>query len=485
MQGVKIRHKLKILSDDQVDAIEEASFKVLEKTGARFDSDRARERLAKAGAVPHPSRKNVMTFPRSLIKETIKHIHPWGSYCARDPKNDIVFDGETIYAHSLGGNPGMFDLETGEYRMSTLEDVEKSTRVMDALENCHSISNLVVATDVPPELLVIKTQEAMMKNSSKCISGYALNVESVDILAKMWACVTGGIEELRKRPLLDVYASPSSPLTFDSHVCDVMVRGAEYGVPVDIVPCPISGGTAPITIAGGLAQQHAELLAGVVLVQTVSDKIPIMYSGRLSMLDLRTGNNIWGMPELAIASAATVQLAHKHKMICDVYGVTMDGHSYDMQAGIERAQCALLPALAGADDLSGIGGAWENGASYEMLVIDNEIYADVFRAVRSFDVNDETLAVDIIDKVGPMGNFLSVPHTMTWFRKGEIRLSPLWDKRTGEKARHEGVRPLQDLAKDQVKKILKEHQPTPLDPDVERQLAQVVKESEKTLLRHS
>src|SRR4030067_638156 len=183
--------------------------------------------------------------------------------------------------------------------------------------------------------------------------------------------------------------------------------------------------------------------------------------------------------EMALAAAATVQLAHKYKMICDVYGVTMDGHCYDMQAGIERGQCALLPALAGADNLSGIGGAWENGASYERLGIDNEIYSDVFRAVRGFEVNAETLAVDIVDKVGSMGNFLGQPHTMTWLRKGEIRLSSLWDKRTGEKAKKEGVRPVQELAKDQVKKILKKHHPSPLDPDVEEQLAPEAKQAEK------
>lgn len=483
MEGVKIRHRFNILDDEEVDAIEEASFKILEKTGARFDSEDARTRLLKAGAVPHPTRNNVITFPRSLVEETIKHIRPWGTYYARDPKNDIAYDGNTQYAHCLGGNPAILDLETGQSRASTLEDVEKTTRIMDALPNCHSVSNLVVATDVPPELLVVKTQEAMMKNSSKSISGYALNVESTDILAKMWACVTGGLEELRKRPLLDVYASPSSPLTFDSHVCDVMIRGAEYGVPVDIVPCPIAGGTAPITIAGGLAQQHAEMLAGIALVQTVTDKVPIMYSGRLSMMDLRTGNNIWGLPEMALASAATVQIARKHKIISDVYGVTMDGHEFDLQAGHERAQCALIPALAGADNLSGIGGAWNNAASYQMLVVDDEIFADVFRTVRGFDVNEETLATDVIDKVGPMGNFLAVPHTMKWLKKGEIRLSPLWDKRTGEKAMKESPKSLIQRATEEVKRILKEHEPTPLDKDVEKQLAQVVKEAGKSLLR--
>ena len=120
-----------------------------------------------------------------------------------------------------------------------------------------------------------------------------------------------------------------------------------------------------------------------------------------------------------------------------------------------------------------------------MLVVDNEIYADVFRAVRGFDVDDDILAVDVVDKVGSMGNFLGSPHTMKYLKKGEIRLSTLWDKRTGEKARQEGVKPVQERAKEVVKKILKEHQPTPLEPDVEKQLSQVVKEAEKSLLKRS
>ena len=483
MEGVKIKRRLKVLSDEQVNTIHEASLKILDKTGVRFDSEDSRRRLLKAGAQNHPTRKNVLTFPRSMVEDTIRHIQPYGTYFARNPKNDMKFDGEHMFAHCLGGNPNMVDLDTGKVKMATLEDVERATRIMDALENCNAIGNLVVATDVPPEQLVVKTMEAMMKNSSKCISGYALDVSTVDVLAKMWACVAGGMEELRKRPLLDVYGSPSSPLTYDAHAADVLTRGAEYGVPVDLVPCPIAGGTAPVTIAGGLAQQNAELLAGVMLVQTVTAKVPIQYSGRLSIMDLRNGNNVWGMPEMALASAATVQIAHKYKMISDVYGVTMDGHMIDIQSGIERMMTAMIPALAGSDNLSGIGGGWENAACYEMLVIDNEIYSDVFRAVRGFEVDDETLALDVIDKVGPMGNFLAQAHTMKHLRSGEIRNSKLYDKRTVEKAKKEGVRPLQDAAREEVRRILKEHVPEPLDRDVEGELAKIVKDAEKSIAR--
>jgi trimethylamine--corrinoid protein Co-methyltransferase len=264
-----------------------------------------------------------------------------------------------------------------------------------------------------------------------------------------------------------------------------MLKGAEYGLPVDIVPCPISGGTAPITLSGGLAQQNAELLGGVMLIQTVSTKMPIMYCGRLSILDLRTGSNIWGVPEMAMVSAATVQIAHKYHMTADVYGVTTDTNSWDMQTGIERMEAAIVPGLAGADSLSGMGGMWGNSCSFEMLVIDNEIYADVFRTIRGFEVDDEHLALDIIDKVGHMGNFLSQPHTMKYLRLGEVRNSPLFDKRTSDRTKRDGFKALQTVAKEKAKKILKEHVPTPLDKGIERDLDKVIKEESKKLLAGS
>lgn len=485
MEGIRIKHRLEVLTKDEVDQIHEASLDIMEKVGVRVDSANARDRLAKAGAYKHPSRKDVMLFPRSMVLDGIKKIPRYGTYYARDPKNDLKFDGEHQFSHALGGNPRMLDLETGESRMSTLKDVEETTKIQDALPTCHSISNFVVATDVPPQMLVIKTMEAMIRNTSKCVSGYALDVETVDLLAKMWAAVAGSMEELRKRPLFSVYGSPSSPLTLDAHMCDSVLRGAEYNAFIDMVPCPICGGTAPVTLAGGLAQQNAELLAGVLLVQTVSTKIPIQYSGRLSMMDLRSGANIWGVPEMALVSAATVQIAHRYNMIADVYGVTSDVNQMDIQMGVERMMSALVPALAGADNLSGIGGAWESNGSFEMLIIDDEIYQQVYRITQGIEVSKERLAVDVIDKVGPMGNYLAQMHTMKYLKLGEIRASPLFDKRTGERVKHEGLRPLREIAREKARKILKEHEVTPLDKTQDRELTKVVKEAEKVLMRRA
>lgn len=482
MDGVRSGPRLKVLTDDQVEAIHEASLRILEATGVRFDSEDARRRLEAAGATRHPDRANVLRFPRGVVEEALRKIPRYGTYFARDSRNDIAFDGEHTFAHSLGGNPTMLDLETGQLRPSTLADVARSTRLMDALPNCHSTSSLVVATDVPPKALTIRTLEAMLRNTTKCVSGYSLRVEEVDVEARMGAALAGGDEAFRLRPLFTLYASPSSPLTYDAHVCDVMLRAAGYGIPVDVVPCPIAGGTAPQSLAGGLAQQNAELLAGVMLIQTVDPALPSQYSGRLSLLDPRSGKNLWAMPEVALISAATVQIAHRYHMTADVYGVTMDGNGWDAQVGLERMLLALVPALAGADNLSGMGGAWENAASLEMLVLDDEIYEDVFRVLRGIDVDEDHLALDVLDRVGPMGTFLAQRHTMKHLKEGEVRLSPLWDKRTMERASREGIRPIQEVARDVARRILREHEPEPLDRDVDLELGRVVEDGVRELL---
>ncbi len=483
MQGIRNPARLKVLSEEQVDAIHEASLTLLERTGARFDSPDALRRLEEAGALEHPTRKSVLTFPRGVVEEAIRKIPFYGTYCARDPKNDVTFDGAHSFAHALGGNPAILDSGTGQIRSSTLKDVEETTRLQDALVNCHTASPLVVATDVPAPLLVIKTVEAMIRNTSKCVPGYALRTPEVEVLLEMGVAVAGSSEELRGRPFFTLYGSPSSPLTYDGHVCDVMLLAAEHGIPVDVVPCPIAGGTAPLSLAGGLAQQNAELLAGVMLLQTADPKLPSQYSGRLSLLDLRSGKNLWGLPELGLVSAATVQIAHRYHMTADVYGVTTDANGWDLQIGLERMIAALPPALAGADNLSGIGGAWENAGSLEMAVIDDEVYEDVFRVIRGIEVDEDRLALEVIDKVGPMGNFLAQRHTMTYLRKGEMRNSPLWDKRTMDRARTEGIRPIQAVARERALALLKEHTVTPLDPDIDRALARVVEEGGKRLMR--
>ncbi|UCE80945.1 MAG: trimethylamine methyltransferase family protein [Methanobacteriota archaeon] len=477
MKGATRRFRIDILSNKQLDSIHEATLTLLERTGIRFDSKEAIKRLVANGAILRPESKNTILFPRSIVEDAIDRIQHRHEFHARNPANTIKWNGKNVFAGSGGGSPEIIDIKTGTTRPSTLEDVAQMTRLLDALDRCHMVSCQVMATDVHPKHMILKTTEAMIKNTSKCLTGYALDKGTTDALAKMWSSVVGGSEVLRKKKHFAIYGSPSSPLTYDSSVCEVMMRSAHHGIPFDLVPCPMCGGTAPVTLAGGLVQQNAEVLAGLILLQTVDAGLPMLYSGRLSLMDPRTGKNLWGVPEMPLVSAASVQIAHRYNMVADVEVVTSDVQGWDTQMGLERMMTAVAAAVSGADSLAGIGSAWETSSSMEMAVIDDEILAYVFRLLEGIDVDESSLAIDIVDAVGPMGNFLAQRHTIEYLRKGAISLSSLFDKRTEERAMREGFLPLQDRAKETVKRILSKHEPVPLDKDVEKELARIVKES--------
>lgn len=483
MRGIKLNPttRLRVLTEDQIDSIHEATLKILERTGIRFDSEDARKRLLNAGAAPHPSRRCVITFPRTMVEESIKKVTQHNVLYARDRSWDIQYDGYHMYPYAGGGDPKILDLETGLQRPSTYADVEMAARLGDALENNHFAASLVMATDVPHELLVLKTMEATMKNSVKAATGYAPNKESVDYLVKMWACVSGGIEELRRRPLFSLSGSPSSPLTFAENNCDVLLRSVEHGIPFTVVPCPICGETGPMTLGGSLAQQNAEQLGGVMLMQTVTTELPMVYAGRVCVMDPRSGKDLWGLPESALVSAALVQIAKRYRMVSDTSGMATDITRWDMQIGFEHMMTALLPSLAGADSIAGLGSGWEGASSLEMMVVNNEVFNDISKIIRGIQFGELDLEAELIDKVGHMGSFLAERHTIDTIRKEGVRISSLWDRRNSERAAKEGCVALQGRARDRVKELLTEHVPMPLDRDVERDVELVIKEASSNL----
>ena len=195
------------------------------------------------------------------------------------------------------------------------------------------------------------------------------------------------------------------------------------------------------------------------------------------MMDPRTGRDLWGVPEEGLVSAAIVQMARRYGMVSDTNGMSSDITRWDMQMGFEQMMTALMPALAGAESISGLGSGWEGASSLEMMVINNEVFNDIARIIRGIRVDEGGLATDLIDKVGHMGNFLAEPHTMDNLRQGELRVSPLWDKRSSERVAKEGFKPIQDVARERARLILKEHIPDPLDKDIEKDIERLMKDA--------
>jgi len=232
-----------------------------------------------------------------------------------------------------------------------------------------------------------------------------------------------------------------------------------------------------MSIAGALAQQNAEVLASIVLAQLVCPGLPVSYKGRLSVMDPFTALSVWGSPELGLISAGTVEIGHYYNLPVDVYGLSTNSHTLDTQNGYERAFSALVPVLAGADEISGVG-ELDSGvhSCLTQMVIDDEILSSVQRIWRGSEVNDDALAVDVIAEVmrGPR-NFLAESHTVKYLRRGELlrtRLAVRDDWSEWEKAGH---RSLVERAKEKVSELLAEHEVPPLTNEQDTALREVMR----------
>jgi trimethylamine--corrinoid protein Co-methyltransferase len=275
--------------------------------------------------------------------------------------------------------------------------------------------------------------------------------------------------------VLTIGISPLSPLTFPDDTAAAILETARLGIPLGLLPCPIVGATAPMSLAGALAQQNAEVLAAVVLAQLVNPGLPIFYCGRLSLMDHRTGISVWGGVELGLASAATVQIGRRYGLPVNVYGLATNAPLPDLQNGYERALNAVLPALAGADELSGFGEA-EAGvtSSYAQLVCDDEIAAGVRRLRRGLTVDEPALALDVIaaamDGACQGQSFLEQRHTVRTLRAGEVLHARLAERRPWEEWERSGRQGMVDRAQSEAERLLAEHRVPPLDRQQQRDL---------------
>jgi len=282
--------------------------------------------------------------------------------------------------------------------------------------NVSTLTPLFTPQDVPPAGMSLWVYADTIANTAKPVHGpgvqTAREVRAVAELARI-ACPEGTVT---------IAISPLSPLGFPDDVVEALVETARLGLPLGPLPCPILGATSPLSIAGGLAQQNAEVLASIVLAELTRPGLPIFYCGRLSAMNLRTGLSVWGAPEIGLIGAGAVELGHAYHLPVNVYGLCTDAHSSDIQSGYERMLNALLPALAGADELSGVG-EMSGGltSSPAQMVIDDEILGYVHRARQGFVTDAESLAVEVIaNAMDRSRNFMAHKHTIKFMRQGEV-----------------------------------------------------------------
>jgi len=472
---------LNIVTKEAARNIHVAALETLEKTGMDC-TPKIAEVFHKAGADIENNGKTVK-IPQHLVDEALRKAPKTILFGGRNAKNDIILEDGRIY-FGMGGTPTPYirDLETGEFRRPSKQDMIECTRLGDGLSNIKFLMTLAGAFDVPYEVEYLHEFEVLFNNTEKPILFAVPGGDASKRVLEMASAIVGGMDALRKRPIFGLYSETMSPLSF-TEANENMMEFSKARVPIALGPMPMTGSTAPVTVAGCSLIGTSENLAAITLVQLVNPGAPVIYAGWGTHMDPITTRCAYGAPEFTLGTdAVNAAMAHYYGLPCYGFGGCSDSKFPDAQAGAEVMMNAMVAALSGVNLIHDCGYlAGGSVGSMEMAVVANEIAGMVLRIARGVEVSDETLAVDVIREVGPGGHFLSHKHTLKWVR--DAFMPQLFDRTSEVTWAKAGKKQIYEVARERAKKILEEHAPEPLPKDVQQKISNIVKKAEKELVK--
>lgn len=457
------------LTDAQLARIHAASLEILERTGAYLYDEEALALLKKAG-VPAAD-GNRVHIPARLVEWAL----------ALTPKSVTLYDrrGDPVMpleGYNVFYGPGsdclnVIDLDTGQPRPATLHDVADGVRLCDALENIDFIMSWCIASDVDQRLVGQYQMREMLRNSTKPSIFVTPDFDSmVDVIA-MAEVVAGDAEALRQKPITACYINVTGPLRHNQESLQKLLYLAGKGLPTTYIPVVLRGLNGPVTQAGALALANAGEMVGVVLAQLKREGAPLIISGGTSdTVDMRSLVGSYAAPENRVLF---MEMAHYHGLPMFGLGGASDSKLPDEQAAAEAALTLLTETLSGAHLVHDVGYlASGMTASYEQMVICNELIHWVKRFVQPVEISDETLALDLIAENGADGQYLNTPHTGAHFRQDWY--SRLFDRQNIADWEKAGSTTLRQRAVAQARKLLARHQPEPLPADALAALDRII-----------
>lgn len=472
-----MKARLTLLDRNELYQIHLATLEILERTGTIVNSSRALRILSEGGAYVD-SKTKIVKFPTHMVEEALRNAPKRVVLCGRNPNNDIKLEDGRVHFGLGSTTPNVIDPETWERKPGRKEYIAKAARLADALPNIKFVEQLCLALDYVNKGQDVHEFEAVISNTLKPIVAIAYSPEGVRDFIRIASIVAGGIENLRKRPLMLVYSEPVAPLQNDEKYTDILIEVAKEGLPVLYGAIAQAGATGPVTLAGTVAQSNAEVLSGLVIAQLVRKGTPFVHGVISSIMDQKTSVMAYGAPEFALINIMCAQLTQYYGLPYFGTGGTTDSKTVDGQAACEAMMTALPAALCGTNLIHDIG-YMESGmtGSMEMIAIGNEIADICFRIARGVTVDDDTLATDIIANVGPGGQFLAQKHTIKHLQLNEHWMPTLLDRTRFETWQNAGSKDFTARVRARVQKILKEHQPEPLPEDTMEEIGKVLDEA--------
>jgi trimethylamine:corrinoid methyltransferase-like protein len=461
IKPVSWKTHMELVSSSDLQAIHEASLRIMERTGLFMPLSPERQEQAGDLGLRVDRDTHRVCFPPAVVEAAIRQAPRSYTLCGRNPENDLVLDGRHGYLSLDGCGTDVVDMETGEVRPSTLADLEAAIRIADALPQISFLWPVVSARDCPASVQPLYELQAMLTQSSK----HAQAMTVVDPLnaratVEIAAEVAGGRKALRDRPVVSTFQCSFSPLSYERNALEAAFVFGEAGIPTGFLDMTIGCGTAPATVAGNAALANAEVLAGITLFELFYPGAPTFYGSCSTMMELRSGGVTCGGPEDLLLQAVACQLARLYGFPSSIGTFATGAKIGDWHAGVDNALSCAVSQLCGADLMSGAG--LLNAArifSFEQLIMDCEIHDLIQAFVQGFAVNPETLAEDVIYAVGPRSHFLTAAHTRAHLR--EIWQPKVMDRSTWDDWVKKGRPSAKDKARAMAKQILASHAPEP------------------------
>ncbi len=463
---------MKMLDREDCLRVHRASCEILRKTGVEVRHQAGLDLLRQAGAQVEDHRVRI---PPSLVEGALAST-PSSFNLYKRGTNEVALhlDGEESYFGPGSDTLHYLDPRSGTRRDFELADVADCSRLCDALPEIGFMMSLGIPGDVPSEVHYRHQFGAMLRHTTKPIVFVCDGLADIEAIGAMAAAVAGGMDKLSQYPTLLLYSEPSTPLQHSEEAVDKLLYCARQAIPVTHSPAPMMGGTAPVTLAGAVALGNAEILSGLVMHQLTNPGAPFLYGHGVHHLDMKDMVSAYGAaPEFQLARVMAAEMGRFYGLPVWGYAGHSDSKVIDGQAAAD-AQGTVLVALLAKTNLNHDVGYLESGltGSPELIVLTNEIISMTRRFVEGVRLDDETLAVDVIDQVGPGGDFLGHDHTFEHWR--ELWVPQLYNRQRLDAWETEGAKDINARLREITVSLLEDHQVEPLTASIEAEIEKIL-----------
>ena len=461
--------KFKVLDEQEIKTIHQSSLQMLAEVGIKVELKKMRNLLADLGC-PVDETEKIVRFQSDFVEDHLKKAPGEFVLCGADPTLRWKINPAAQIFGGLGTPLNLYDLDTGEYRPTTLQDMTNHLILFEHLDHIVSNQMDIWPNDIPMHTIHVEAIRSWAMNCRKSFGMGAYGVMATRDMMEMMLLVAGGRQAVKDKHPFATIVSIQSPLaTIQAQLEGLMIL-AEYGQPALMSPEAMAGTTAPVTLAGLLVQHNAEVLAHIVMAQAVNPGTPVLYGSVSTVAEMRGGSTTLGAVETGLISTACTQLAHSYGIPCRAVAGGTEAKTFDIQCGFERVRTMMLTAMAGANYITCVGTLESTLAGgHELAVIDNDLIGMVKRTLSGIEITDETLALDVIKKVGPGGSYIMESHTFDHLRN-EVYISDIVNQQTREAWLEKGEKGILETAREKAREILAEHRPVDLDPKLLQEL---------------